>query len=104
VAHAGRVPTRVQLVYVGGRGQTLPLDIDEAQLEAFERTVVRLWQAIRTAAETGDWRPNPGRVCGWCDYQALCPSFGGTPPPLPTDALDRVLRPVQPEVPGDDEQ
>ena len=34
---------------------------------------------------------------------ALCPAKGGTPPPLPEDALDRVLRPVQPDVPGDDE-
>ena len=99
----GRVPTRVQLVYVGGQGQTLPLDVDEAQLAAFERTLLQLWQAIRTAAETGDWRPNPGRVCTWCDHTALCPAKGGTPPPLPEDALDRVLRPVQPDVPGDDE-
>lgn len=99
----GRVPTRVQLVYVGGQGQMLPLDVDEAQLEAFERTVLQLWQAIRTAAETGDWRPRPSRMCDWCDHKALCPEWGGTPPPLPADAVDRVLRPVEPEVPGDDE-
>ncbi|MFC3687641.1 RecB family exonuclease [Aquipuribacter hungaricus] len=99
----GRVPSRVQLVYVGGQGQTLPLDVDEAQLLAFERTLLQLWRAIRTAAETGDWRPNPGRVCRWCDHAALCPTTGGTPPPLPEDALDRVMRPVQPDLPGDDE-
>ncbi len=99
----GRVPTRVQLVYVGGRGQTLPLDVDETQLAAFERTVLQLWQAIRQAALTGDWRPSPSRMCGWCDHQALCPAKGGTPPPLPADALDRVLRPVPVEEPGADE-
>jgi len=99
----GRVPTRVQLVYVGGRGQTLPLDVDETQLAAFERTVLQLWQAIREAALTGDWRPSPSRMCGWCDHQALCPAQGGTPPPLPPDALDRVLRPAPVEAPGADE-
>lgn len=99
----GRVPTRVQLVYVGGRGQTLPLDVDETQLAAFERTVLQLWQAIREAAITGDWRASPSRMCSWCDHQALCPAKGGTPPPLPPDALDRVLRPVPVETPGADE-
>ena len=88
----GRVPTRVQLVYVGGQAQTLPLDVDEEQLAAFERTVLSLWRAIRTAAETGEWLPRQSRSCSWCDYKPLCPEWGGTPPPLPDDALDRVLR------------
>ncbi|WP_336921213.1 RecB family exonuclease [Aquipuribacter sp. SD81] len=88
----GRVPTRVQLVYVGGQGETLPLDVDEHMLEAFERTLLVLWRAIRTAAETGDWQARPGRVCSWCDHRDLCPAWGGTPPPLPADAADRVLR------------
>ncbi len=96
----GRAPTRVQLVYVGGAGQTLPMDVDEVQLDAFERTVVQLWQAIRTAAETGDWRPRPSRLCSWCSHQASCPAFGGTTPPLPADAVDRVLRPPVLQGPG----
>ena len=99
----GRVPTRVQLVYVGGQGRLLPLDVDQAQLEAFERTVISLWRAIRTAAETGEWLPRRSRMCSWCDYKPLCPEWGGTPPPLPPDALDRVLRPTAPDVPDDDE-
>ena len=33
--------------------------------------------------ETGDWRPRPSRLCDWCAHQALCPAFGGTPPPMP---------------------
>jgi putative RecB family exonuclease len=36
--------------------------------------------------QSGDFRPSPGRLCEWCDYQALCPEFGGTPPPFPTNA------------------
>lgn len=88
----GRVPTRVQLVYVGGQGQSLPLDVDAAQLEAFERTLLSLWQAIRSAAESGDWRPRPSRMCQWCDHRALCPAWGGQAPPLPQGAVDRVLR------------
>lgn len=42
-----------------------------------------LWQAIRRAMDTGEWRPRRGRLCDWCDHRELCPEFGGTPPPLP---------------------
>ena len=38
----------------------------------------------RTAAS--DFRPKPSRLCGWCGHQALCPAFGGTPPPFPEPA------------------
>ena len=48
-----------------------------------ERKVRALWAAIERALATGDWRPRPSRLCDWCDHRALCPSFGGTPPPLP---------------------
>ena len=37
----------------------------------------------RPGQRSGDWRPRQSRLCDWCSYQALCPVFGGTPPPLP---------------------
>ncbi|HEX8497546.1 MAG TPA: PD-(D/E)XK nuclease family protein [Actinomycetales bacterium] len=78
----GVVPRLLQLVYLGD-GQVLSFEPDESDLLATERKVRALWEAIETAAATGDWRPSPGRLCGWCDHKALCPAFGGTPPPLP---------------------
>ena len=56
---------------------------DEADLLATERKLAAIWAAIERATENGDWRPSPSRLCDWCDHQALCPAFGGTPPPLP---------------------
>ena len=35
--------------------------------------------------QTADFRPSPGRLCEWCDHHDLCPAFGGTPPPFPSD-------------------
>ncbi len=32
---------------------------------------------------TGDFRPNPSRLCDWCPHQQRCPAFSGTPPPYP---------------------
>jgi putative RecB family exonuclease len=78
----GRVPRMLQLLYLGS-GEVLRYQPDEADLRATERKLEALWAAIRRAAKTGDWRPNPSRLCEWCDHQALCPAFGGTPPALP---------------------
>jgi putative RecB family exonuclease len=78
----GRVPDLLQLVYLRD-GQVIRYVPDEADLLALERNVRAVWQAIEQATATGDFRPNPSRLCSWCDFKALCPAFGGTPPPLP---------------------
>lgn len=78
----GRVPRVLQLLYLGS-GEVLRYEPDEADLRATERKLEALWAAISRAAERGDWRPNPSRLCEWCSHQAICPAFGGTPPPLP---------------------
>lgn len=76
------IPRRLQLVYLGS-GDVLTYDPVRADLERVERKLLALWEAIRLATETGDWRPRPTKLCGWCDHQAHCPEFGGTPPPYP---------------------
>ncbi|MGV9356095.1 RecB family exonuclease [Streptomyces misionensis] len=78
----GVVPRRLQLVYLGS-GDVLTYDPVPADLERVERRLRALWEAIRRATETGEWRPRPTKLCGWCDHQAHCPEFGGTPPPYP---------------------
>ena len=78
----GVVPAMLQLIYLGS-GDILRYVPDEADLLATERKAEAIWRAIRTAQETGEWQPNPGRLCGWCAHKSLCPAFGGTPPPLP---------------------
>jgi len=79
----GVVPRMLQLVYLGS-GEVLRYHPEERELRATERKVEALWKAIKRAGETGEWRPNRSALCGWCDHQALCPAWGGTPPPLPT--------------------
>ena len=78
----GVIPRQLRLIYLAD-GVVLPYEPDEAQLRGFERMVVALWSAIRSATERGDWRPRRSRLCDWCDFKALCPEFGGTVPPLP---------------------
>ncbi|MFJ9409986.1 RecB family exonuclease [Streptomyces sp. NPDC101393] len=78
----GVVPRRLQLVYLGS-GDVRTYDPSEADLLGVERKLQALWEAIQLATESGDWRPRPTKLCGWCDHQAHCPEFGGTPPVYP---------------------
>ena len=81
----GVVPRQLQLIYLGN-GEIMRCSPDEADLLSTERKINALWRAIERARETGDWRPRPSRLCDWCAHQALCPAYGGTPPPLPPRA------------------
>jgi putative RecB family exonuclease len=81
----GVVASQLKLLYLGD-GEALTYAPDEAELVRFERTLQAIWAAIERAVSTHDFRPNPGKLCGWCDHQAFCPSFGGTPPPFPAEA------------------
>ncbi|MFF8914588.1 RecB family exonuclease [Streptomyces sp. NPDC015032] len=87
----GVVPRRLQLVYLGS-GDIMTYDPVVADLERVERKLLALWDAIRLATETGEWRPRPTKLCGWCDHQSVCPEFGGTPPVYPLS-----VRPAEPE-------
>lgn len=88
----GVLPSRLQLVYPRDK-TVLWIDPTEAELLATERKVLALWAAIEQAATTGDWRPRTSWACRWCAHQAVCPAFGGTPPPLPANAATRALDP-----------
>ncbi|MFJ2440367.1 MULTISPECIES: RecB family exonuclease [unclassified Streptomyces] len=80
----GVLPRRLQLVYLGS-GEVVTYDPVEADLERVERKLLALWEAIRLATATGEWRPRRTKLCGWCDHRALCPEFGGTPPAYPLE-------------------
>jgi putative RecB family exonuclease len=78
----GVLATRLRLLYLAD-GQILDYSPDLDELLRFEKTLIAIWRAIQTAGATGDFRPNPSRLCVWCAHQSRCPAFGGTPPPYP---------------------
>jgi putative RecB family exonuclease len=95
----GVVAAQLKLLYLKD-GDALTYAPDEAELLRFERTLQAIWAAIERAVATGDFRANKSRLCSWCDHQALCPAFGGTPPPFPADAAAaagwRTALPISP--------
>ncbi|MER5333620.1 PD-(D/E)XK nuclease family protein [Micromonospora sp. NPDC002717] len=100
----GVVPRVLRLLYLKD-AEVCDYAPDAEELLRFERTVVALWQAIEQATARQDFRPRPSRLCDWCSHQALCPSFGGTPPPFPAQVATDPLRDARsrPAAPGADE-
>jgi putative RecB family exonuclease len=86
----GVVPRMLQLVYLGD-GQVLRNEPTEADLVATERRIRSVWGQIQSAGTSGDFRPRRTPLCGWCAHKTLCPEFGGTPPVLDPDAVERAL-------------
>ncbi|HEY2670107.1 MAG TPA: PD-(D/E)XK nuclease family protein [Rugosimonospora sp.] len=78
----GVVPRVLRLLYLKD-AEVCDYTPEVDELDRFERTLIALWKAIDRATADRDFRPKPSRLCGWCAHQALCPAFGGTPPPFP---------------------
>lgn len=77
----GVVPTMLRLVFLGD-SQLVAYSPNEDDLESTERKVLAIRDAISRAVHEG-FTPRKSKLCSWCAFQALCPAFGGTPPPMP---------------------
>ncbi|WGX94255.1 RecB family exonuclease [Nocardioides sp. L-11A] len=87
----GVVPRMLQLVYLGN-SEVLRYEPDERDLLATERKVLAVWDAIRAATERREFEARKGAGCRWCVHQAICPAYGGTPPPYPEPRESRGPR------------
>jgi putative RecB family exonuclease len=81
----GVVPRSLRLLYLKD-AEACDYSPDAEELTRFERNLVALWRAIDKATDDRDFRPKPSRLCDWCAHKALCPAYGGTPPPFPEHA------------------
>jgi putative RecB family exonuclease len=80
----------LQLLYLKD-GVRVVLHPTEEALARIEHDVRSLWAEIAQAARSSTWRTRRSALCGWCSFQALCPEFGGTPPPLTPAAVVAAL-------------
>ncbi|WP_420123921.1 RecB family exonuclease [Nakamurella sp.] len=78
----GVVPAQLKLIYLAD-GLSLQYAPTEAELLSFAQSVGALWRAMVAAVQSGNFPARRGQMCRWCSHQALCPEFGGTPPPYP---------------------
>lgn len=92
----GRLPGRVTLDFVvAGLQVTVPttdLELEDARRAARETAA---------AVKEGRFDPTPSRLCGWCDYRALCPAWEGEGPDVlgpATVEADRLRRTIARDV------
>jgi len=77
----GEVPAMLQLLYLGSK-EALRYEPDEQDLRNTEQKILSIRSRIQAAVVDG-FIPTPSKLCSWCSYQHLCPSYGGTIPELP---------------------
>lgn len=76
------VPTQLKLIYLKA-GAELTLAPNQQMVQRTADELDELWQTIESDGTRGTFAPTQSRLCSWCNYQALCPAFGGTPPEYP---------------------
>ncbi|WP_225983983.1 RecB family exonuclease [Epidermidibacterium keratini] len=91
--NTGTIPAQLKLMYLS-EGDSLMYSPEERELLSLERQLGALWAAIERSLRAEEFRANPSKLCGWCDFKDLCPAYGGTPPPFPRErvvdvAIDR---------------
>ena len=86
----GVMPAQLKLIYLKN-GSWLTFTPDHASLTETEASLDSLWSEIEQAGVTGNFPPRTSRLCDWCNHQALCPAFGGTPPEYPGWPGTRVV-------------
>ncbi len=74
----GRRPRTVQLLYLKAP-LAITTEPSDRSTRGTRRTLAAVWQAVERACDREDFRPQPSRLCGYCAFQAYCPSFGGDP-------------------------
>jgi putative RecB family exonuclease len=73
----GRTPVALRLLYLNGP-TVYEVPVVDTQLDAMERQLQALWDAINRAITSGNFPPRPGNLCGWCQYRDICPAFVDT--------------------------
>jgi putative RecB family exonuclease len=75
----GRIPARIQLVYLGGEPQIITTTPSEQSVRGMQKKIGAIWSAVERACELDDFRPKQSALCNWCAFRAYCPAFGGDP-------------------------
>ncbi|MGH3443205.1 MAG: RecB family exonuclease [Nitriliruptorales bacterium] len=92
----GALPAAVTLDFVVV-GLQVRVPIDDIDLDGATGRILEVAAAIRDEA----YEPTPNRLCGWCDFRALCPAWEGDGPDVlgpATTELGRLRNQVRRDV------
>ncbi len=72
----GRRPARVQLLHLREPLSISTVPSDQS-IRGLQQQSLAVWSAVEQACRKDDFRPKPGRLCGYCSYHEFCPAVGG---------------------------
>ncbi len=75
-------PARIQLLHLREPVSISTVPTGQSLL-AWRRQTAAVWSAVERACDEEDFRPRPGRMCGYCAFHAYCPAAGGDLARLP---------------------
>ncbi len=75
----GRRPREVRLIYLRNQVVISQAPTDQS-MRGLRQRALAVWAAIERACGTGDFRPNPSRLCSYCAFQAQCPAMAPSVP------------------------
>jgi len=75
----GQAPAEVRLLYLRDR-LTITARPNEQTIRGQRQRTAAVWQAIERACRQDDFRPRPSTLCRFCNFQELCPAYGGAQP------------------------
>jgi RecB family exonuclease len=81
----GSLPETVSLDFVVP-GVEIVAQLDDLDLDAARQSVLDTAAAVRAER----YEPTPNRLCGWCDFRALCPAWEGEGPELLGPAVQEL--------------
>ncbi|MDA8296502.1 MAG: PD-(D/E)XK nuclease family protein [Actinomycetota bacterium] len=70
----GRRPREVRLIYLRDQVVIAQAPTDQS-MRGLRQRALAVWAAIERACGSGDFRPNPSRLCSYCAFQARCPAM-----------------------------
>ena len=70
------VPTDLRLVYTvnGSRDDVLRQEVNTATINKTRKKVEAIWTGIKTSAARGEFKPSESVLCGWCQFEPICPA------------------------------
>ena len=75
----GRLPVEVRLLHLRDPVTIVAVPTEQTLRGQRQRTLA-VWSAIERACARDDFRPRPSPLCKFCNFQSMCPAFGGELP------------------------
>ena len=68
--YMGETPARVNVMYLGQ--QQVSTEVTQAKVDASVKRLARLWDSLKTACASDDFKTRPGKLCRSCPFLQVC--------------------------------